>query len=575
MKKIISIATAFILACTTSCDVLDTKDLNNYNSDIWNDSKLTSAYLTSLYASVFGGWPLDGGTSDECNGIMGKDAVQPNNSSFKFWPYTSIRDINTMLTNLETSTISQSEKDPMRGEALFLRSFQYFKMVRLYGGVPIIKVPQNIVTDDLMVKRNSTAECFDFILSDLDEAAKLLPVKSEANSYGRIDQCIIAAFKSRVLLYKASPQFNPSNQYENLYWKDAYIAAKEAKDLLDKNGFGLLDNYTDVFETKKHKEAILPVCFVNPSKTNGRQEAGVRPLSESKNSTGLDQPTWGLAEAFPMKDGKKVGESTKYTYDVQTFWQNRDPRFDAVIVYNGAIYELSGKTGRRQYTAANIANSLDAFGENIQGEHHFRTGLYCKKGIQEELPVAEVTLNDIDWLEIRYAEVLFNYAETANETGSTAEGYEVLKAIRKRAGIEPGDNNMYGLKQGMNQTEMRMALLDEKRIEFCFEGQRFYDLRRHRLIHTYLNGQHKYGILATLKTNVDEDDALKRFGNNTLMPEEFDYKVVDLIFQDANGQAEMWIPETYYFFPIEKSEIEKNPNLEQNKGWGGNFEPAL
>lgn len=574
MKKIVSITAAFLLACS-SCDVLDTKDLGNYSSDIWNDSKLTSAYLTNLYSGVFiGGWPLDGGISDECTGIMGKDAVQPNNNQFKFWPYASIRNINIMLQNLETSTLASNVKEPMRGEALFLRAFQYFKMVRLFGGVPIIKEPQNI-DDDLMVKRNSTAECFDFILTDLDEAAKLLPVKNEGNSYGRIDQCVVAAFKSRVLLYKASPQFNPSNPYGNTYWEDAYTAAKQAKELLDQNGFGLLEDYTDVFETKKHKEAVLPVCFVNPSKTNGRSEAGVRPLSESKNATGQDQPTWGLAEAFPMKDGKKAGESDKYPYDIQTFWENRDPRFDAVIVYNGAIYELSGKAGRRQYTAANIANSLDAFGYNIQGEHHFRTGLYCKKGIQEELPVAEVTLNDVDWLEIRYAEVLFNYAETANENGSTSEGYEVLKMIRKRAGIEPGSDAMYGLKQGMNQTEMRMALLDEKRIEFCFEGQRFYDLRRHRLIHTYLNGQHKYGILATLKANVDEDDALKRFGNNTLMPEEFDYKVVDLVFQDQNAESAMWIPETYYFFPIAKSEIEKNPNLEQNTGWGGNFEPAL
>ena len=574
MKKIYAVIAASLLAFS-GCNVLDTKDLSNYGPDVWNDSKLTSAFLTDIYGNVLNlTWPRDGGNSDECLGIMGKDAVQPNNSSFKFWPYTSIRNINTLLKNVDEGTLPESEKNLMKGQAYFMRAFQYFKMVRLHGGVPIIKEPQSL-EDDLNVKRNSTAECFEFILSDLDEAAKLLPVKNSGDSYGRIDQCIVAAFKSRVLLYKASPQFNPSNPYNNSYWKDAYNAAKSAKELLDQNGYGLVDNYTDVFETKKHSEAILPIIYSNPTKVNGRAEDAVRPLSESKNATGGDQPTWGLVESFPMKDGKKAGESDKYSYNVQEFWKNRDPRFDAVIVYNGGIYELSGKAGRRQYTTPNIANSLDAFGYNIQGEHHNRTGLYCKKGIMEELPVAQVTLNDVDWLEIRYPEIMFNLAETANENGSTAEGYETLVAIRKRAGIEPGANNLYGLKAGMSREEMRLALLDEKRIELCFEGQRFWDLRRHRMLHTYLNGQHKYGILANLKAGIDMTDAMNRAASYTLMPEEFDYQVIDLIFQNPTSEDAMYMPESYYFFPISKDEIEKNPNLDQNKDWGGSFDPVL
>ena len=574
MKKIYAVIAASLLAFS-GCNVLDTKDLSNYGPDVWNDSKLTSAFLTDIYGNVLNlTWPRDGGNSDECLGIMGKDAVQPNNSSFKFWPYTSIRNINTLLKNVDEGTLPESEKNLMKGQAYFMRAFQYFKMVRLHGGVPIIKEPQSL-EDDLNVKRNSTAECFEFILSDLDEAAKLLPVKNSGDSYGRIDQCIVAAFKSRVLLYKASPQFNPSNPYNNSYWKDAYNAAKSAKELLDQNGYGLVDNYTDVFETKKHSEAILPIIYSNPTKVNGRAEDAVRPLSESKNATGGDQPTWGLVESFPMKDGKKAGESDKYSYNVQEFWKNRDPRFDAVIVYNGGIYELSGKAGRRQYTTPNSANSLDAFGYNIQGEHHNRTGLYCKKGIMEELPVAQVTLNDVDWLEIRYPEIMFNLAETANENGSTAEGYETLVAIRKRAGIEPGANNLYGLKAGMSREEMRLALLDEKRIEFCFEGQRFWDLRRHRMLHTYLNGQHKYGILANLKAGIDMTDAMNRAASYTLMPEEFDYQVIDLIFQNPTSEDAMYMPESYYFFPISKDEIEKNPNLDQNKDWGGSFDPVL
>ncbi len=71
------------------------------------------------------------------------------------------------------------------------------------------------------------------------------------------------------------------------------------------------------------------------------------------------------------------------------------------------------------------------------------------------------------------------------------------------------------------------------------------------------------------------DDAVARAGNYTLMPEEFDYEFVDLHFQTPTSAAAMHMPETYYFFPIKKAEIDKNPKLEQNQGWGGNFNPAL
>jgi hypothetical protein len=222
-----------------------------------------------------------------------------------------------------------------------------------------------------------------------------------------------------------------------------------------------------------------------------------------------------------------------------------------------------------------IAGSRDAFGYDIQGEHHARTGLYTKKGIQEELPVPQRRLNDVDWLEIRFAEVMFNYAEAANEKGDKQIGYDVLTAIRRRAGIEPGDDNLYGLKADMSREEMRTALMDEKRIEFCFEGKRFWDLRRHRLLHNYLDGMHKYGILASLQDHITLEEAIEKARTYELLPEDFKYEVVDTRFQNPNSPDAMSMPESYYFFPIHNDEIQKNTSLEQNKGWGGNFDPAL
>ncbi|MGV3762491.1 MAG: RagB/SusD family nutrient uptake outer membrane protein [Parapedobacter sp.] len=567
------------LVLFTGCGEIlnEVENLGSYPATgTFDDEATSNAYLSNLYASTFEGWPVNSGNNaDESGGIIGDGWITTDNGTMKFWPYDDIRKINILLEELPGSPIPADKKDPMIGQAKFLRAFLYFKMVYYHGGVPIIEVPQEL-TDDLMVTRNSTAECFDFILKELDEAAALLPPKYDGADRGRIDQACTYAFKGRVLLYKASPQFNSANPYDNAYWEDAYAANKTAKDFLDQNGYGLLDDYTQVFETEGHRENILSVIFEEPAKTNGRQEHAVRPLSESKNATGGDQPIWAFAEAFPMKDGKKPGDPTsEYTYDIQRFWENRDPRFNAIMVWNGATYELSGIAGRRQYTMNVIAKSMDVFGFSIQGESHYRTGLFTRKGIQEELPSAQAELNDVDWPEIRYAEVLFNYAEAANETGRSDEAFEVLKAIRRRAGITEGADGLFGLKANMSRAEMRQAILDEKRIEFAFEGQRFWDLRRHRMLHL-LDGMHKYGIMATAVNgrtpqNLTADDIAK--GNAfELLPEDFTYEVVELI---TNGPKEMVMPESYYFFPIQLSHINQNPNLEQNVGWGGNFNPEL
>lgn len=580
--KTIQVLLGFLFVATifSGCKkVLDIKDKSNYpGTGTFDDQATANAYLSNLYAITFtNGWPVNmGNNSDESGGINGDGWITTDNDEMKFWPYDAIRKINILLQEMNTSILPDDKKALMTGQAKFLRAFLYFKMVYYYGGVPIIEVPQNYETDDLMVSRNSTAECFDFILKDLNEAEPSLPIKYEGADRGRIDQASVKAFKGRVLLYKASPQFNPSNAYDNAYWADAYTANKAAKDFLDANGYGLLDNYTAVFETKGHKENILSVIYTNPAKTNGRGEDAVRPLSESKNATGGDQPIWAMAEAFPMKDGKKPGDPTSaYTYNIQTFWKNRDPRFDATMVWNGAVYEISGITGRRQYTMTNIAKSMDAFGYVIQGETAYRTGLFTRKGIMEQLPSTQVTLNDVDWPEIRYAEVLFNYAEAANETGKSNEALDVLKAIRQRAGIEAGGDGMYGLKSGMTREEMRQAILDEKYVEFMFEGKRFWDLRRHRMLNK-LDGMRKYGIMA-MKVNghtydqVTQDDISK--GNSfQLLPEDFEYEVVELI---TNGPKQMVMPDKYYFFPIQLSNINQNPNLKQNKDWGGDFDPVL
>ena len=572
MKKITNlIITCLLIIGITGCDVMNNKDLSTYDADgVWSDAVLANAYIANIYYLLLGGWPVNqDGNADIGMGLLSDGAIQTTNSSFKNWPYTTVRRINILLEDIDKGTLNDNVKNPIKGQALFLRGFTYFRAVMYHGGVPYLKVVQTM-DDDLMVPRNSTRECFDLIIKDLDDAAALLPDRYSGGDFGRADKAVVLAFKAKVLLYKASPQFNPSNPYNNSYWQEAFNANRIAKETLENLGYGLIDSYDALYKTKAHKEAVLAVVFKNPGKTNGRQEAACRPLSESKNATGGDQPIWNFVAEYPMKDGKAPGESSTYSYDVQTFWLNRDPRFDATVVYNGCIYEISGKKGRRQYTDIELGVPEDRMSDDAT---YSRSGLYTRRGIEEDLPQAEIELNSTDWMEIRFAEVLLNYAETANETGNTDAGYDVLKQIRHRAGIEAGSDGMYGLDAGMNREQMRDAIMFERKLEFPFEGKRFWDLRRTRRFDE-IHGLEKFGIEARLKDEYRDASGTIINRNLDYKPEDFEYTVKSIRL--TTDEKTMYVPDTYYFFPISRTEIEMNPNLQQNTGWdNGAFNPTL
>ena len=462
-------------------------------------------------------------------------------------------------------TLEEGFKNKIKAQAYFLRAWSYFLLVRVYGGVPVVKTPQEL-TDDLLTPRSSTTETFSFIEEDLDEAIRLLDnEKFVDGDRGRVGTAAALAFKGRVMLYKASPQFNPANPYDNQNWSAALTANENAKNQLETMGFGLEPNYADIWSTANegNAEAIMTAIFSDPDRTNGRREDNVRPLTESKNSTGGDQPIWKFVESYPMADGYQPGNSPNYTYDLQSYWENRDPRFYANIVGNGFLFELSGKAGRRQYTDASFAGSEDRFGPTADFN---RSGFFPRKGIQPELIQEQVSLNSVDWIEIRYTEVLLNFAEAANEMGRGNEALSALREVRERAGIEAGAGNTYGI-TASSREEIRDAIYFERYIEFAYEGKRFWDLRRARRLDAKLNGTKEQGLLATLKPGLPVDGV----PNYTYEPQDFDYQVVDL-FSGINLNT---VPESYYFFPIPLGEIQRNENLEQNSGWGGTFDPTL
>ena len=461
-------------------------------------------------------------------------------------------------------------------------------MVLHHGGVPYIKVPQDKDMDDLRVKRNSTPECFQFMVEDLDHAITLLPEKIAGSSadYGRIDQCFAKAWKAKTLLLKASPQFNPNNPYGNAYWEEAYVAAKEAYDFCVAKGIALTPNYSDIWIQEQGPEVVFPVVNSNPNKTSA-WEYTTRPASVSRDKS-YSNPTWEFVKSFPMLDGKQYDDpSSKYYVGdeqalLKSFWQNRDPRFNNVCLYNGREYPVAGKPANyRQYNALGISSPDDQYGVNPNAHtnavnNDIFSGFYIYKAADLTLTQDKVMTYDIDYILMRFAEVMFIYAEAANETGHSETAVEMLKQIRKRAGIEAGNDGLYGLKVG-NREEIRQAILDERNIELCFEGHRFWDLRRTRNM-MKLAGWTKHGLEAIAinpdGTDMDLNTARAKINNNELTTGDFRYVIRQVPYTEA-AEREFVIEESFYFFPIQKSNIDQNPNLEQNNNWGGTFNPTM
>lgn len=585
MKKILYALSAVLLFGSCN-DILDIEDIQNYDPElVWNDENLATAYMANLYP-MFGNWSTGADrNSEQIAGIdFYADRVTISNGAYKSWNYNRIRLINQALVDVETGTLDQASKDAIIGQALFMRAYAYFDMVKHHGGVPYIKVPQDRYEDDLYVSRNTTEECFQFILEDLDQAIALLPgrILPTSGDYGKIDGNFAKAFRAKVLLYKASPQFNPSNPWDNAYWQDAYVANKEIYESLVAQGFALVEDYSNIALEERNSEVIFSVINSYPNKT-ASWDHGVRPGSESRGPASAT-PTWEFVKEFPMKDGKRYDDPSGAYYKtdeefLQDFWSDRDPRFDKSIVWNGKVYELSGKTGRRQYTALGIAHELDDFGINPNAATNSTnldryTGFFILKNSLLNLTQEQVQQYDVDYVVMRLAEVMLNYAETANETGDMAAAMDILRQIRQRAGIEPGADGNYGI-QATNREEMREAILAERNIEFCFEGHRFWDLRRLRMLDR-LDGTTKHGVEAIAiesdGTEMPLSEARQKAGNYELEPQDFKYSVLQV---PRSGVRVNVVPENYYFFPIQESVITRNTNIEQNIGWGGTFDPTL
>ena len=232
-----------------------------------------------------------------------------------------------------------------------------------------------------------------------------------------------------------------------------------------------------------------------------------------------------------MMDGTKITEAGT-SYDPAQPYKNRDPRFYATILYNGAPYRGS------------VVETFTPGGKDSKdGPSNWntsKTGYYLKKFMNDALPIDNPwdVAGTQTWIYFRYAEILLNYAEAQNEAvGPDASVYAAVNAVRQRTSV-----GMPALKAGLTQAQMREKIRNERRIELAFEEHRYYDVRRWKIADKTENVP-AYGI------------EIGKSGNA------FTYTKKEALTGKTFAEKQYWLP-------IPRAEIQASDNkLEQNPGY--------
>lgn len=444
--------------------------------------------------------------------------------------YGRIRNVNDVLRGITNSSLTEEQKNELLGQAYFFRAWCYYQLVKWFGGVPLVKDVLEPV-ESSFTPRSTTKECIEFICEDLDKSAEMLaPFTthggwSDSGKYGRVTTASALALKGRVLVLWASPLFNRSNDPER--WKNAYETIKASIPVINSCGNYLAydgnpgvnaSNWAKMFIDEANPELVFGTLYNNRSdatsaadytKNNG-WEHGIRPSNALGG--GGKVPSAMMVDLFPMKDGRKPATYASYykldasssTYNAELPFLDRDPRFYRTFAFPGVRWAFDGDPTSELNHNKYKGNAYELWNyvwyakaedrDNIESSNKYgpdglmanAKGMYVRKRT-DDLDVngspryAYMTADGFKHsaaplMEIRYAEVLLNFAEAACGAGHMGEAVEQLVKIRQRVGYT-GD---CGLQAGLSgdQAACMSAVLYERQIELAYEGKRFDDMRR-------------------------------------------------------------------------------------------------
>lgn len=571
------------LTCLTSCnDILDKAPLTEISeADLWSDPALAQAFVNARYNQIGTGWTesMLAACTDEAEicwdrgcDVVNQAAINSGdlgrlNGAWWGWDnrswgtkWNNISNCNIFLERVNDIKFEDEQlKKRLIAEVHFIRAFEYNDLVTRWGGVPIIT--RSFTLDDTEIiaqqERASYPEMVEFMVSELDAAAADLPNTYGGSDYGRATRIAALALKSRILLFAASDLMNDGvKQKEVGYlqpdanrWKKAADAAQTALNEALSAGYGLYakksdlaDNFYRLFlDTSASNNEVLFGRYG----TDGSLGQAVSCIDQYNGPNGYggwgaNCPTQDLADAYEIVEDGVARFIDWKSDDAKHPYENRDPRFYATILYDGAPW-----MGREVELFSDVDNSGKEVGtggkDSKFGDSNWNTsftGYNLKKFMDEKYVQNSWNTPAKVFIWLRVAELYLNLAEARCECGQYDLACDALNAVRARVGMpeihKTGD-------------ELMQAIRHERRVEFAYEEHRFYDVRRWKEGFTYFN----HGV-----SSVD----IKRYpdGHKEYIPGDV---------RGRNAGLGRKFTEKMYWCPIPRSEMEKAPRFVQNPNY--------
>ena len=476
----------------TSCVSLDEDPKSNQvSSQFYNNESDANAAIYATYSALINGndaktlynrgiqngpevatddyigGPLASDVNTQAYAALTHDAS--NSRSQALWEdsYNLINKANIAIDNIgkiSQGVISETKREQYINEAKFLRALSYFNLVRWFKYVPLILHETTSVSpSSLNVTQATEDEVYEQIIKDLKDAEALpSPQEQTSSDLGRATSGSAKAILTKVYLTRQQ-------------WQ---LAADKAKEIIDSNWYDLFENFEDVFnvETKNGKEHIFSIQFKgNSGLVSHHMARSAAPLSSMVPGIGGS-----YADAYnPKSDLYESYSITDKMRDISLATTFVSPS-------NGQTYTLDEPLFNKYYDISVPGSQINS---------------------SKNIPV------------IRYAEILLIYAEALNElNGPTSTAYDYIDKVRKRAGI----SLLKDKAPNLSKEDFRDSIFQERRKEFVFEFNRWFDLSR-RGADYYI-------------------DMLKKAGKLNVKPK-------------------------HIHLPIPQREIDINPNLKQNPDW--------
>lgn len=583
------------LPLLTACDDLFEPALENnrdleamYKEPSYAQGILANAYIILPYeTSPTSDLATDDAVTNEISSNylrMATGSWTANNNPVSQWQnrFNAIQYINLFLENVDKVEWAKDERistmflDRLKGEAYGLRALHMYYLLRAHGGkiadgtlmgVPIILKSEG-PDADFNHARATYSDCVKQIMEDADKAIELLPLDykkfadseipekyknigvTNASDYRRVcgeeyrglmSGRIALAVRAQTALLAASPAFQSGS---GMTWEQAADYAAEIIEKANGGGCGLdadgLEWYT--LADKDYGTGGSPAEVIWRSSTDDNNTLETANFPPSLYGNGRVNPTQNLVDAFPMANGYPISE-TSGNYDAENPYDNRDPRLAKYIVYNGSKQGPSDT----EIITGTYGTNTDVV--NKESGRSTRTGYYLRKLLRKECnPNSQYNTKKKHYTaRIRYTEMFLIYAEAANEAwgpqnnhGHLFSAYDVIKAIRMRAGLglDNGDAYLESIKD--NKDKMRELIRNERRIELCFENFRFWDLRRWNVDLTKLNE-------TALGVEISKNGSVMNYSPLTVEKRKYEEYMI--------------------YGPIPFAEVMKWSNLEQNVGW--------